>query len=76
MQNIAHAVEGTNHGIKMEFQELRRLSEEVQQNNAYVTQNILRELGQEIQALNRLLSTFGQQTVQKNREIRLSQNEY
>lgn len=76
MQNIAHAVEGTNHGIKMEFQELRRLSEEVQQNNAYVTQNILRELGQEIQALNRLLSTFGQQAVQKNREIRLSQNEY
>ena len=76
MQTIANSVDGTNNGIKMEFQELRRLSEDIQQNNAYVTQNILRELGQEIQTLNRLLSTFGQQAVQRNREIRLGQHEY
>ena len=76
MQSIANSVDGTNHSIKMEFQELRRVSEEVQQNNVYVTQNILRELGQEIQALNHMLNTFGQQAVQRNKEIRLSQNEY
>src|SRR5690625_2307854 len=76
MQTIANSVDGTNNGIKMEFQELRRLSEDIQQNNAYVTQNILRALGQEIQTLNRLLSTFGQQAVQRNREIRLGQHEY
>lgn len=76
MQNIANSVDKTNQGIKMEFTELRRLSEEVQQNNAHYTQTVLRELTQEIQGLNRLLNTFGQQAVQRNRDIRLSQNEY
>lgn len=76
MQTIENSVAGTNNEIKMEFKELRRLSEEVQHSNAHYTQNILRELSQEIQALNRLLNAFGQQAAQRNREIRLSQNEY
>lgn len=76
VQGITTAMDDTNNGMKVEFKALRRLSEEVQQNNAYVTQNILRELTQEMQTLNRLLTTFGQQSEQRNREIRLSHNEY
>lgn len=76
MQSIANSVDGTNRAIQTEFKELQRLSEEVQKSNAHYTQNILRELSQEIQTLNRLLNAFGQQAVQRNREIRLSPNEY
>lgn len=60
-RNINESVTMTNNAIKNEFQEMRRLSEDIQQNNSRYTQQMLQDLNREIQGLNRQLNTFGRQ---------------
>ncbi|SHG87664.1 MotA/TolQ/ExbB proton channel family protein [Ornithinibacillus halophilus] len=78
VRNISDSMNTTNEGIKREFMELRRLSEDVQQNNARYTQQMIQELSREIQILNRQLSMFSQQGLQRQRQntIGMNQNEY
>ncbi|GAA0432423.1 hypothetical protein GCM10008983_06250 [Lentibacillus halophilus] len=60
-RNINDSVEMTNDGLKKEFQEIRRLSEEVQQNNSRYIQKTLKDLRGEIEELNRQLDRMDRQ---------------
>lgn len=73
-RSINESVGLTNEGIKKEFQEIRRLSEEIGQNNSRHIQQMLQDLSREIQGLNRQLNAVGQQT--GNSGVRLDQNDY
>ncbi|MFC4560216.1 MotA/TolQ/ExbB proton channel family protein [Virgibacillus kekensis] len=73
-RNISESVERTNQGLKNEFQEIRRLSNEFQQNNSRFIQQTLQELNREIQGLNRQLGKFGRPV--ENNNVRLRQNDY
>ncbi|GGJ91216.1 hypothetical protein GCM10007063_12260 [Lentibacillus kapialis] len=73
-RNIHDSVDVTNDGIKREFQELRRLSEDIQESNARHIQQTLQELSREIQGLNQHLQRIGQQP--ENNSVRLKQNGY
>ncbi|WP_324223715.1 MotA/TolQ/ExbB proton channel family protein [Lentibacillus sp.] len=74
-RNINDSVETTNDGIKKEFQEIRRLSEDIQQNNSRYIQQFLQDLSREIQGLNRQLNGPGQ-TTQNMNGAGLRQNGY
>ncbi|MFD2759767.1 MotA/TolQ/ExbB proton channel family protein [Lentibacillus juripiscarius] len=73
-RNINDSVEMTNDGIKKEFQEIRRLTEDIQQNNSRSIQQLLQDLSHEIQGLNRQLNRVGQQA--EPNEGRLKKDEY
>ncbi|MBP1947157.1 MotA/TolQ/ExbB proton channel family protein [Virgibacillus litoralis] len=73
-RNITDSVEMTNEAIKKEFQEIRRLSEEIGQSNSRYAQQTLQDLGREIQGLNRQLNSIGQQP--GNNGTGLRQNDY
>ncbi len=73
-RNITDSVEMTNEGIKKEFQEIRRLTEEIGQSNSRYAQQTLQDLGREIQGLNRQLNTVSQQPGTNG--IGLRQNDY
>lgn len=74
-RNINDSVVMTNDGIKKEFQEIRRLSEDIQQNNSRYIQQLLQDLNREIQGLNRKLNGIGQ-TTQNINDTGLKQNGY
>src|SRR5699024_9276693 len=74
-RNINDSVEMTNSGIKKEFQEIKRLSEDIQQSNSRYIQQTLQDLSREIQGLNRQMSGTGQ-TTQTMNGAGLRQNEY
>src|SRR5699024_9088806 len=77
IRHIADSVDQTNEGIKREFQELRRVTEDMQQTNAKYTQQILQELGREIQAMNRQMQAAqGQQPARLGSDMGMRQNEY
>ncbi|MCJ7840841.1 MotA/TolQ/ExbB proton channel family protein [Lederbergia sp. NSJ-179] len=80
-RNISESIDLTTNGMKREFTEIRRGSEEIQQNSFRSIQQLLQELGQEFQTLNRGLSSlnrFGRQTVPANSAIGsgLNHNDY
>lgn len=77
IREIVDSVDRTNAGIKTEFQELRRISEEMQQYQSRGIQNLLRELGQEIHMLNQQLHSNGRQrAISVDSGIGMRQNEY
>ncbi|CDQ40542.1 MotA/TolQ/ExbB proton channel family protein [Virgibacillus salexigens] len=75
-QVIRDYMQGANDGIRNEFQELRRVSDANEQNQARFIQQTLQDLNREIQILNQQLTAFAQRTATSNNPIRLSQNEY
>lgn len=81
VRNISNSLETTNDSIKREFQEIRRLSEEILQSNSRYTQQMLQELSREIQSLNRQLGIIGQQQAAPRQNgmgpnMGMRQNEY
>ncbi|MEN2767487.1 MotA/TolQ/ExbB proton channel family protein [Ornithinibacillus xuwenensis] len=76
VRNISDSMEKTNDTITREFMEIRRISEQIHQSNARYTQQMLQELGREIQALNRQLSTVSQQGAPRQTGIGMNQNGY
>ena len=76
VRNISDSVEKTNESMKREFMEIRRLSEQIQQSNSRYTQQMLQELSQEIQTLNRQLSIGSQQGTPRQNGIGLNQDGY
>lgn len=75
-RNIGDAVGRVNEGMKRDFSDMRRVNENMQQDYARAFQQLLQELGREIQMLNRQLSSMSQQAVRTNQSIGLRQNEY
>ena len=78
IRNIEDYMNRTSGGMKREFSDMRRQAENVQQNQARATQQLLGDLSREIQMLNRQLEQLGRQaqTVQMDRRIGMSRNEY
>jgi len=78
IRNIEDYMNRTSGGIKREFSDIQRQTEDMQQNQARATQQLLGDLGREIQMLNRQLEQLGRQaqTVQMDRRIGMSRNEY
>lgn len=78
IRNIGESMDVTSGSIKREISEMRRQSEDIQQNHARATQQLLQDLGREIMTLNRQLERLGQQAqiVQTNRRIGMSRDEY
>ncbi|SFD44122.1 MotA/TolQ/ExbB proton channel family protein [Lentibacillus persicus] len=60
-RNMNDSMAKTTDEIKREFQEIRRLSETIQQSNARDSQQMIQELIREIQGLNRQLNMVGRQ---------------
>ncbi|MFD1360069.1 MotA/TolQ/ExbB proton channel family protein [Lentibacillus salinarum] len=69
-RNINDSVDMTNDGIKKEFQEIRRLSEDIQVSNSRHIQQMLQDLSREIQGLNRQLNRMGQQAEPNGNRLR------
>lgn len=71
IRNITDSLDQTSSGIQREFSDMRRQSEDMQQNHARATSQLLQDLGREIARLNRQLEILGQQaqTVQGYRRI-------
>ncbi|SFA83648.1 MotA/TolQ/ExbB proton channel family protein [Lentibacillus halodurans] len=59
--NINESVDMMNAGIKEEFQDIKRLSEDIQQSNSRYIQQMLQDLSREIQGFNRQLNRMGEQ---------------
>lgn len=74
IRNIENSMYVTSDGLKREITEMRRLSEETNQNHARQVQQLLQELSREIQTLNRHVESIGQQAA--SRRTGLDQNEY
>ncbi|MBO1001622.1 MotA/TolQ/ExbB proton channel family protein [Pseudogracilibacillus auburnensis] len=74
IRNIENSMYVTSDGLKREITEMRRLSEETNQNHARQVQQLLQELNREIQTLNRHVESIGQQAA--SRRTGLDQNEY
>ncbi len=78
-RNIGDSLELTTTGMRKEFTEIRRGSEEIQHNSFRSIQQLLQELGQEFQAFNRQMSSisrFGQEAIHVNSGMGLSRNDY
>src|SRR5699024_4341322 len=78
IRSIEDYMNQTSGGIKREFSDMRRQAEDVQQSQARATQQLLGDLSREIQMLNRQLEQLGRQaqTMQMDRRIGMSRNEY
>lgn len=74
IRNIENSMYVKSDGLKREITEMRRLSEETNQNHARQVQQLLQELSREIQTLNRHVESIGQQAA--SRRTGLDQNEY
>src|SRR5699024_11455055 len=59
IRNIEDYMNRTSGGMKREFSDMRRQAENVQQNQARATQQLLGDLSREIQMLNRQLEQLG-----------------
>lgn len=66
----------TNEQTRNEWNELRRMADSAQQNQARVMQQSFQDLQREIQMLNQRLAAFTQRNYAQNNAIRLNQNEY
>lgn len=78
IRQLEDYMNNTSGGMRREFSDMRRQAEDMQQSHARATQQLLGELSQEIQMLNRQLEQLGRQaqTVQIDRRIGMSRNEY
>lgn len=78
IRQITDSLDQTNNGIQREFSDMRRQSEDMQQNHARATSQLLQDLGREIARLNRQLEILGQQaqTVQGYRRIGAHSDEF
>ncbi|MGX4668927.1 MotA/TolQ/ExbB proton channel family protein [Cerasibacillus sp. JNUCC 74] len=75
-QSIQSYLREINDGLRTEFYQLRRNAENSQQSQERFIQQILQELGREIQILNQHLAALSQRTYTQNNQIRLNQNEF
>lgn len=75
VRQIADSMDQTSEGIKREFTEIRRITEDVQLNQSRSMQHLIQELGREIQLLNRNLSMLSQEPAPVNSRIGWNQNE-
>src|SRR5690625_981223 len=76
IRSIDNSLYSLSEGMNRELMEMRRVSEDINQNHARLMQQLLQELGREIQTLNRQLTSIGQQTIQPNRRIGIDKDEY
>lgn len=76
IRNIENNLYQTHNGMNREFTEMRRISEEINQNNARMIQQALQNLNEEIQTMNRQLRTFEGRPQIENRAIGRNQNEF
>lgn len=78
-RNIGDSIELTTNTMRKELTEIRRGSEDIQQNSFRSIQQLLQELGQEIQTFNRQMNSinrYGQEAVHVNSGLGLSRNDY
>ncbi len=71
-QSLYTAVDGMNR----ELAEIRRMSEDVSQNNARLIQQVLQEFSREMQALNRRMTPSGGEMRVPNRSLGMNRDEY
>lgn len=78
VRGIGDSVYAINDGIKREFAEIRRMTEDIQQSNMRSIQQLLQELGREFQLLNRQFQSISQQRLMNNANsnVGLRQNDY
>lgn len=74
IRNIENNMYQKHDGMNREFTEMRRISEEINQNHARVIQQLLQDLTREIQTMNRQLMVLGQSQVD-HRPTGLDQHE-
>lgn len=78
-RNIGDSIELTTNTMRKELTEIRRGSEDIQQNSFRSIQQLLQELGQEFQTFNRQMNSinrYGQEAVHVNSGLGLSRNDY
>lgn len=78
-RNIGDSIELTTNTMRKELIEIRRGSEDIQQNSFRSIQQLLQELGQEFQTFNRQMNSinrYGQEAVHVNSGLGLSRNDY
>ncbi|GIP62413.1 hypothetical protein J32TS6_09680 [Virgibacillus pantothenticus] len=75
-QALQASMRETNEQTRNEWNELRRMADSAQQNQARVMQQSFQDLQREIQMLNQQLAAFTQRNYAQNNAIRLNQNEY
>ncbi|GIN74857.1 hypothetical protein J14TS2_53320 [Bacillus sp. J14TS2] len=78
-RNIGDSIELTTNGMRKEFTEIRRGSEDIQQNSFRSIQQLLQELGQEFHTFNRQMNSINrieQEAVRVNSGMGLSRNDY
>lgn len=73
IRNIENSLHVSNDDLKREIGEIRRVSEEINQNHARQTDRLLTQLSQDIQSLTRQLDTLGRQA--QSRQIGRDEND-
>lgn len=76
IRNIDNSLYAGIDNMNRELQEVRRIQENASQSNARLLQQLLQELGREINALNRNIATIGNERNVPTRTIGLNQDEY
>src|SRR5690625_2058115 len=75
VRQIGDSMEQTSGDIKREFMEIRQIVADSQQNQSRTVEQLLREVGRELHALNRNLTTLSQQPAPIDRQVGWNQNE-
>ncbi|GIO25870.1 hypothetical protein J43TS3_04810 [Ornithinibacillus bavariensis] len=75
-RTIADSMDNTMGQIKREFLEIKRINEQIQQSNSQYTQQLLQDLGRELQALIRQISVVNQPAPTRQTGIGMNQNGY
>lgn len=79
LEKVVRNIDNTTHGMKREFTEIRRGTEEIQQNSYRAIQQLLQELAHEFQTLNRQLNSVtarSQQPIQVGSGMGMRHNDY
>lgn len=75
VRHIGDSMDQTSGGIKREFIEIRQIVADMQQSQSRSMERLLQEVGRELHALNRNLTTLSQQPVPIDRQVGWNQNE-
>ncbi|HAM79723.1 MotA/TolQ/ExbB proton channel family protein [Ornithinibacillus bavariensis] len=75
-RTIADSMDNTMGQIKREFVEIKRINEQIQQSNSQYTQQLLLDLGRELQAFIRQISVVNQPAPSRQTGIGMNQNGY
>jgi ABC-type transporter Mla subunit MlaD len=75
-RTISDSMDNTMGQMKREFMEIRRITEQLQQNNSQYTQQMLQELGRELQSLIRQINVVSQPAPSRQTGIGMNQNGY